>query len=187
MDGLRRFTFDGRVITPVISTITGATTRELMKATGGSPARTALGFRRDWTLEFRICGHWETGEEDPETWITVDKWIASGGATLTARKPAPRHGSVFSQYQTSLSPGWVEEDLHRAVCRAHGWFRDRAVIEARRDEVYDFAETREIDYEELEKAEAERGKDSSYEGMMEEDCDFWMEWLEMMPEKGEEG
>jgi len=177
MERPRRFAVDGRTVTPVLSIVTGAITRELMKASGGSSARTSVGFRRDWTLELRLCGKLGVA-------LGVRYFDATGGATLTARKPAPRSGCVHCQYQTSLRPGWTEKDLHRAVCRAHGWFRDRAVIEARRDEVYDFSETREIDHEALDIAEDERGRDSAYENMSEDDCDFWLKWLRTMPAKG---
>jgi hypothetical protein len=184
----RKFQYQGIVIQPVTSIVTPSIVSKLMEVTpAGTSTSSAIGFQRDFQIELRRCGRWVYGSYNAEASEKLrHRWEPSGGAVLSARVPAPKYDFIRKPvYQTSLRPGWTEDDLYRAVCRANGWCRQMVRLTSLRDAVYELAESREVDHDALEVIEAERGKDSSYDTMTEKDCAFWSEWLRSMPDKAD--
>lgn len=190
MSNARAFWYKGNRITPASSIVTDSIVRKLLETTpAGTPTRSAIGFQKDFQLELRRCGKfvyaWDRDLDSGRRF-----WEPSGGAVLSARVPAPSYQGTYcalETYQTSLRPGWREGDLYRAVCRANGWCRVMVNLHAWRDQVNDLSALRDVDFDEVERVESERGKDSSYDTMTVEDCKFWLEWLKPMPAKSPEG
>jgi len=184
MTTTKEFRYKGLRIKPCASIVTTSVVRELVKATPNCEQATAstIGFQRVFQLELRRCGKYVYGTYGTDLALQR-RWEPTGGAVLSARVPAPKYSPFRPIYQTSLRPGWGEDDLYRAVCRANGWCRLMLRLNSLRSEVYDLSESRNVDHKELDKVEAERGKDSSYDTMTEEDCAFWVEWLRTMPRK----
>ena len=176
MSKARAFWYKGNRIAPAASIVTDSIVRKLMEATpAGTPTRSAIGFQKDFQLELRRCGQfvYASGSET---------WEPSGGA----RVPAPIYqgtSCALETYQTSLRPGWGEDELYRAVCRANGWCRVMVNLHAWRSQVHIVSGLRDVDFDALERVENERGKDSSYDTMTVEDCKFWLDWLMTMPTK----
>jgi len=177
----KRFRYQGMSIAPCTSIVTDSIVRKLLGATPETVTTATIGFQRDFQLELRRCGKHVYGGYGQDL-AHQRRWEPTGGAVLSARIPAPKYNPrASSVYQTSLRPGWDDDDLYRAVCRANGWCRKMVSLHSLRDEVYDLSESRNIDHKELDKVEAERGKDSSYDTMTEEDCIFWADWLRKLP------
>lgn len=171
---MRRFYVDGTRIKPARSITTQRCVEKLRSGVDDvGQTEINLGYH-GWRISLRLCSR-----------LRVGVWEATGGAVLTARLPGPKYSPhQRAQYTTSLRPGWGDDEVYRAVCRAHGWCSHFWWLQRRREAVWTLAGTKEVPYEELLLIEAERGKDSSYDTMTLEDCGFWSRWLTALPDKG---
>lgn len=121
--------------------------------------------------------HWESAEAR-DGGMPFRHRLSGLATVFVASVREWKHRSRPTFVRERLQPGWQPEDLARSIFEGMEEIRAAEVLAARREQVFDEMQARDI-------AEAlpERMEEhpTRFEEMTEEDCGFWLEWLRQLP------